>query len=232
MACQRPRAPARPSGLRLPDDEAPVGPSRGSCPATAGRHAPGAPACAAAGWIEPAVLAAQRPGQRNAVVRPAGAASMSPASHGSSVAAACRAATTPTAPRARARSRRRSIGIAPWATIGPVSRPASMRMSVTPVSASPAGSRPGSASRRDNAAAATGAGCRAPVRRQVEQRSRHDLAVVGQHEKIRSVAADVLDRAGRSATGPGGMSAPVRLRPTWPPGSRSAFPSSRPGEVP
>ena len=89
--------------------------------------------------VEAPVLAAQRPGQRRAVRRLRLLGGARRASHGpSDVGQQVGAPSSPAAPRAPAPSRRRRAGVAACATIGPVSRPASIRISVTPVSRSPA----------------------------------------------------------------------------------------------
>ena len=57
-------------------------PSRGTCPATAGTPAPGAPGSRPAPRVEPSVLAPEWPGQRHAVARPAAVARSRPAATG------------------------------------------------------------------------------------------------------------------------------------------------------
>ena len=108
--------------------------------------------------VEPAVLSAQRAGQRRVrlVLWLGRDLARQP---GLEVAvSSARRFVGQLRPRAPARVSSPSSGTRRCATIGPVSRPASMRISVTPVSGRRPGSRPGSASRRDGAAAATDGG--------------------------------------------------------------------------
>ena len=168
--------------------------SRRTCPATAGRPGPGAPARSRA------ASGSRRPSSRRS-----GRVRVRPRSAGGSPAArrpatdratrrAGRRASRPARPPAPVSSRRRRAPSA-CATIGPVSSPSSMRISVTPVSGVTGEDR-----RRDRRRAAVPRQQRrveveGAVAR-VEQGRRHDPAVVGEDEQIRHQGQHV-DRSRR-----------------------------------
>ena len=154
-----PRRAAGPADARH-DDDAAVARSRGTSRATAGRRGPGAPARAAgrAGSSRPS-------SRRNGLVRVAPSAVLRRAAEIAPEPRPERRASS-SAPRGQAvasssgrRLVARRAATRSWATIGPVSMPSSMRMSETPVRASPARIvGRDRASRRGGAAAATDAG--------------------------------------------------------------------------
>ena len=112
--------------------------ARGTCRATAGRRGPGAPARRPAARVQPAVLAAQRPRQRRALARlglggelAAQPRAERPAEQVGAPGRQARLELRRRLGRRRAAQRRRP-------TIGPVSRPASMRIASRRSRASPA----------------------------------------------------------------------------------------------
>ena len=115
-------------------------------------------------------------------------------------------------------------GSARWATIGPLSRPASMSISVTPVSSSPAriaagiGVAPRWRGNND--------GCRfsAPCRGRSSIACGHDLAVVGEHDQLGLAAT----QAGRPTRAPQSLRAQRRQRSDRPPRARPADRRARP----
>ena len=185
-------APARPPGRRLPDDQPPAR----RLEERAGPRLVGADLALQlarrARRVEPAVLAAERPRQRRAVVG-CGVAASSPRIHGPSSRRGGRRRPRPAAPRAPAPSRRRRgrprLGddrarVEPG--VHPHQRDAGLARRRR-------GSPPGSASRRGGAAAATDGGS-APRAGTSSSGRRHDLAVVGEDDEVGLEREDRGDR--------------------------------------
>ncbi len=102
----------------------------------------------------------------------------------------------------RASSRRRRAGTATWATSGPVSMPASMRIRVTPVSRSPARMAAGMGVAPRCLGSSDGCRFRAPCV-DVQQGGRHDPPVVGQHDQLGRRASTAAMAVGVAQPGRG-----------------------------
>ena len=145
--------------------------------------------------VEAAVLAPERPREHDALVRlrHRGQRAVEPARRATGRAGPRRARRGVARARGRAPSRRAATGSC--ATIGPVSSPGSMRISVTAVSASPARIVAGTGAAPRNRGSADGWRLSAPCA-QVEQRRRDDLAVVREHGEVGPQREDRGDRVG------------------------------------
>ena len=171
---------------------------RRTSPATADRREPVArgPTRSAPGSSRPS---SRRSGRVSvAPDSPCGRAASSPRSHGPRLSSSrSRGERRQRRPRGPVSSRSRRGPGSRCATIGPVSRPSSIRISVTPVSRSPAKDRRRDRRRATMARQQRRVEVQGPVR-QVEQRGRDDLAVVGEHHERRSQGQDGRQRIGRA----------------------------------